>query len=206
MDITMAFGVTLQKCTKGYTIVYMVKTIYRESRKVSEGKITQSSNSDICQITTELLKTASQKLKSGKSDPLLNVTLDFFLNAPPILYDMLTAILRGYITHAHISDFLLVSNLIPIVKDKLADMTSSNNYRSIAISSLVMKIFDWVIILAFSKHLKFDDLQFGYQANVSTSMCTWTAVISLLNHYMNFCRINPGKAFLIQKGYPNRNH
>ena len=89
---------------------------------------------------------------------------------------MLTAILRGYITHAHLSDFLLVSNLIPIVKDKLADVTNSNNYRSLAISSLVMKIFDWVIILAFSKHLKFDDLQFGYQANVSTSMCTWTAV------------------------------
>ena len=35
-----------------------------------EGKITQRSNSDICQITTELLKTASQKLKSGKSNPL----------------------------------------------------------------------------------------------------------------------------------------
>ena len=82
-----------------------------------EGKITQRSNSDIRQITTELLKTASQKLKSGKSDPLLNVTSDFFLNAPPILYEMLTAILRGDITHARVSDFLLVSNLIPIVKD-----------------------------------------------------------------------------------------
>ena len=65
-----------------------------------EGKITQRSNSDICQITTELLKSASQKLKSGKSDPLLNVTSDFFLNAPPILYDMRTAILRGYITRS----------------------------------------------------------------------------------------------------------
>ena len=29
-----------------------------------------------------------------------------------------------------------------IVKDKLADITRSNKYRSIAISSLVMKIFD----------------------------------------------------------------
>ena len=47
-----------------------------------EGKITQRNNSDSCQITTELLKTASQKLKSGKSDPLLNVTSNFFLNAP----------------------------------------------------------------------------------------------------------------------------
>ena len=97
-----------------------MKTTYREdnisrqhieNRGILEGKITQRSSSNICQITTELLKTASQKLKSGKSDPLLNVTSDFFSNAPPILYDMLAIILRGYLAHAHISDFLLVSNL-----------------------------------------------------------------------------------------------
>ena len=113
---------------------------------------------------------------------------------------MLAIILRGYIAHAHISDFLLVSNLIPIVKDKLSDMTSSNNYRSIAISSLVMKIFDWVIILAFSKHLKFDDLQFGYQANVSTSMRTWTAVETITHFIRNgsdvsTCLMDMSKAF-----------
>ena len=171
-----------------------------EDEESIEGKITQRSNSDICQITAELLRTASQKLKSRKSDPLLNVTSDFFLNAPPILCDMLTAILRGYITHAHVSDFLLVSNLIPIVKGKLADVTNSNNYRSIAISSLVMKIFNWVIILAFSKHLKFDDLQFGYQANVSTSMCTWTAVETITHFLRNgsdvfTCLMDMSKAF-----------
>ena len=32
-----------------------------------KGKITQHSNRDICQITAELLRTASQKFKSGKS-------------------------------------------------------------------------------------------------------------------------------------------
>ena len=70
----------------------------------------------------------------------------------------------------------MLSNLIPIVKDKLSDITSSKNYRSIAISSLVMKIFDWVIILAYNQQLHLDDLQFSYQPNVSNSMCTWTAV------------------------------
>ena len=36
-------------------------------------------------------------------------------------------------THAHVSDFLLISMMIPIIKDKLGDHTSSDNYRSIAI-------------------------------------------------------------------------
>ena len=90
--------------------------------------------------------------------------------------------------------------MTPIVTDKLADVTNSNNNRSIAISSLVMKIFDWVIILAFSKHLKFDDLQFAYQANVSTSMCTWTAVETISYFLRNgsdvfTCLMDMSKAF-----------
>ena len=80
--------------------------------------------------------------------------------------------MRPYLIHGHISDFLLISSLLPIIKDKLGDTSVSSNYRSITISSLVMKLFDWVIILLFGDHLELHDLQFSYQANVSTSMCT----------------------------------
>ena len=141
-----------------------------------ENKVNKASLNELNVITPELIKAASQKLKPGKSDHLLKVTSEFFLNAPAILYDLLSITLKSFIIHAHVSDFLLLSSLIPIVKDKLAAITNSNNYRSITISSLVLKIFDWVIILAYNNYLKFDDLQFGYQPNVSTSMCTWIAV------------------------------
>ena len=130
-----------------------------------ESKINKDSLNDLKVITPELIKAASQKLKPGKSDPLLKVTSEFFLNAPDPLYDLLSLILTSFITHDHVSDFLLLSSLIPIVKDKLAATSNSNNYRSIAIISLVMKIFDWVIILAYNKYLQFDNLQFGYQPN-----------------------------------------
>ena len=53
--------------------------------------------------------------------------------------------------------------MIPIIKDKLGDSGSSDNYRSIAISSLIMKIYDLVILSVFSEYLELDDLQFGYQ-------------------------------------------
>ena len=165
-----------------------------------KSKITQTNNQDISPITSELLKTASKKLKSGKSDPLLSLTSDFFVNAPPILYDLLASIMKSYIVHAHVSDFLLLSYLIPIIKDKLGDITSSNNYRSIAISSIVMKIFDWVIILAYNKQLKLDDLQFSYQPNVSTSMCSWMVVETISYFSRNgsdifTCLMDMSKAF-----------
>ena len=70
----------------------------------------------------------------------------------------------------------MISTTIPLVKDKLGDICSSSNYRSIAISSLILKIFDWVILLLHNDHLETDELQFGFQEKMSTSMCTWMAV------------------------------
>ena len=70
----------------------------------------------------------------------------------------------------------MVSTLIPLVKDKLGDITASNNYRSIAHSSLMLKVFDWVVLLLYSEDLKVVELQFGFQQKTYTSMCTWLAV------------------------------
>ena len=97
-----------------------------------ENKVNKASLKEL-NVTPELIKAASQKLKLGKSDPLLKVTSEFFLNVLTILYDLLSRILKSFITHVHVSDFLLLSSLIPIVKEKLAPITNSNNYRSIAI-------------------------------------------------------------------------
>ena len=47
--------------------------------------------------------------------------------------------LRHWI-HGHISNILMLSTLIPVVKDNLGNLCSRDNYRSITISSLVLKI------------------------------------------------------------------
>ena len=73
-----------------------------------ESKVNKASLNDLKVITPELMKAASQKLKPGKSDPLLKLTSEFFLNAPAILYDLLSLILKSFITHDHVSDFLLL--------------------------------------------------------------------------------------------------
>ena len=64
----------------------------------------------------------------------------------------------------------MISTLIPLVKEKMGDITSSDNYRSIAISSLILKVFDYVILDIHGDSLTVDELQFGYQDEISTSM------------------------------------
>lgn len=62
------------------------------------------------------------------------------------------------------------------MKDPLASINISKNYRSVCISSLTVKLMDWVVILLGGEALGLSELQFAYQANCSTSQCTWAAL------------------------------
>ena len=114
---------------------------------------------------------------------MFNFTSDCLINAPDNFFEKLSIIFRSYIIHGYISELLTLSTLVPLIKDKLGSLCSSDNYRSIAISSLILKIFDWVLIILYGDKLHLDDLQFGYQAKCSTNMCTWTAV-ETIDHFM----------------------
>ena len=105
---------------------------------------------------------------------------------------------------------LAICNLLPIIKDKSDD---SNNYRSIAISSVVLELFDWVIILLYRENLRLDALQFSYQPNCSTSVCSWMAIETIFYFLHNnseafICTMDMTKAFdnvkqkLIKRDFP----
>ena len=141
-----------------------------------EKKVNPSSIADVERITPLIVEEAIKHLKNNKTDPVFDLSSDCLKNAPFILCEQLALLFKHFVMHGHISLTLMISALIPLVKDKLGDITASNNYRSIALSSLILKVFDWVVLLLYSDDLKVDELQFGFQQNTSTSMCTWLAV------------------------------
>ena len=64
----------------------------------------------------------------------------------------------------------------------LYQITRLNNFRSVDLSilaitggCLLLKLVDIVILLIDYDKLSFSDLQFAYQTNVSTTVCSWTA-------------------------------
>ena len=69
------------------------------------------------------------------------------------------------------------------MKDNFGDITSSDNYRAIAGGCLILKLLDIFILLLEGDKLSFSELQFAYQANVSTTVCSWavTTVIDFFN-------------------------
>ena len=115
-----------------------------------------TSQADIERINEDLIKEAIRKLKSGKSDALYDYSSDVFINGPPELVTHLTNMIKSFVVHGSVPYFLLLCTLVPIVKDPLGDIQSSANYRAIAISSLVMKLMDWVILLGLSQSTQTD--------------------------------------------------
>ena len=139
-------------------------------------KINFTQLKDVEKVTAKVVKEATGCLKDNKTDPIYSFSSDCLKNGPEVLFDHLSLAIKSYLIHGHMTVFLLLATLVPIIKDKLGSVNSSKNYRSIAISSLILKLIDWIILLLFGDRLQLDDLQFAYQPGCSTTMCTWAAV------------------------------
>ena len=76
------------------------------------------------------------------------------------------------LSHGVAPSGLLLSTIVPVPKDKRGNKSDSSNYRAIAISSILGKLLDSIIIQDQHVSLKTDDLQFGFKENTSTIICT----------------------------------
>ena len=165
-----------------------------------EGCINTDSLSDIDQVTTAVIEDVINEIKPNKNDPVFSFNSNCIKHAPTSLHLHLVNIIKCFLIHGHVSHILLVATIIPLIKDKLGDVESSENYRSIALSSVILKIIDWILMTLFGKKFGLDELQFSYQKNCSTTMCTWLVVESISHFTRNetdvyTCFMDMKKAF-----------
>ena len=156
---------------------------------------------DVQKVTPDLIKEIiCKKIKPNKSDPEYDLTTDNLKNAPFSLFIHLANFFRGILIHGAVNISLLICAIILLIKNKRGATDDSNNYRGIALSSILLKVFDWVVLLLFDKELENDPNQFGYQAESSANMCTWTA-IETVSYFVNrgstvyACLLDYRKAF-----------
>ena len=172
--------------------------------KEVEDTIDERSIDDVNLVTEDIVKEASKHLNDSKSDPSLNFSSDCIKHGTDELFEKLAAVIQSFLIHGHVTYFLILATLVPLVKAKLGNVNSSKNYQTIAISSLVLKLLDWVILILFGTKLGIDDLQYAYQPGVSANMCTWTAVETVSYFLRNggnvlSCLMDMTKAFDLVK-------
>ena len=91
----------------------------REITEKVENLTTPDKLKDVEAVTSDIIKQAAQKLKPGKSDPSYSFSSDCIKHGPEVFYSILSIIYQGFMIHAHITKGLLISTLVPIVKDPM---------------------------------------------------------------------------------------
>ena len=108
-------------------------------------------------------------MKPSKSDVSSSYTSDAILNAPDVFFDYLALVYRSWLIHGTVTLSLLSCAFLPLFKGGLKDPSLTDSYRAIAGSSLLLKLFDNVIILLWGDRLGSDSLQFGFKSGTSTT-------------------------------------
>ena len=144
-----------------------------ELKDILAREILADSSAEADKITGKTVKEAACRMKPRKSDVSQSYTSDAILNAPDIFFDLMALIYRSWLIHGSVTLSLLSCAFLPLFKGGLKDPSLTDSYRAIAGSSLLLKLFDNVILLIWGDRLGTDSLQFGFKSGTSTTECSW---------------------------------
>ena len=77
---------------------------------------------------------------------------------------------------------LMGTTIIPLVKNKCGELFDKNNYRPVAISHLLSKVFGLILLDRCEEYLWTSGNPFGFIANHSTEMCIY-ALHAFIDYY-----------------------
>ena len=84
--------------------------------------------------------------------------------------------------HCYIPQCMINSVIIHLIKNKCGDHTDKNNYRSIALGSIISKVFEHIIAERLEVYPWTNDNQFGFKSGHSTDLCIY-ALTEFIEHF-----------------------
>ena len=181
----------VEEFRKVYSALYNSADTSADMLNIKEtlrGEITNDSIIDVDRLNGKALKEAASRMKPSKSDVSKSFTSDAILNSPDLFFDLIAMVFRSWIVHGTVTLSLLSCAFLPLFKGGLKDPAKTDSYRAIAGSSLLLKLFEYVIIILWGDKLGTDGLQFGFKAGTSTTECSWM-VMEVASYYLR--RGNP---------------
>ena len=88
------------------------------------------------------------------------------------------------IAHGYVPKGFLMSQIVPIPKSGKKSANDINNYRGIALSSVLLKVFDKIVIILHSNVLSTSDVQYGFKKKHFTTQCIFV-LEEIIQYYKN---------------------
>jgi len=151
---------------------------------------------------TELVSNEVSKLKRGKAADIAGLTAEHLLFSHPILLVVLSRLFRLILLCSHVPNGFKLSYIVPVPKPKefMSKSLSYDDFRGIAISPVISKLFEYCFIDRFGSLLVCSQNQFGFKKGSGCSNAIYT-LRKVVDSYVsrgttaNVCSIDLSKAF-----------
>ena len=94
--------------------------------------------------------------------------------------------------HGFLRDSMLSVVLVPVIKNESRRINDSDNYLPAALTSIVSKVVEKVIVNRISQFLLTTCNQFGFKNKLGTDMCIYALIEVLENHRSHNGSMNMG--------------
>lgn len=151
-------------------------------------------------VRTSEIYDAVLKLGNNKACGLDGVTAEHLKYSSYRLCPLLAMCFTGFLTHGLLPDSITSVVLVPVIKDKAAKLNSLQNYRPIALASVISKVLENILYTRLEMYVLTSDNQFGFKKRHGTDMCIY-ALKEIVGKYLNLnssvflCFIDATKAF-----------
>ena len=130
------------------------------------------------------------KLCTGKSYAGF-IRAEHILHGSPKLTVHLHILFNAMLQHSYVPTLLLRGNISPLVKNRDGNVSDSNNYRAITLSSIFIQMYESLQRAKFAYFFPQSDYQFGFKPGVSTSHAIYS-LKKTVDHFTN----NNSRVFL----------
>ncbi len=157
-------------------------------------------HSDGVVIRTEEVCYAIDKLKFNKACGQDRITAEHLKYASQSIAVLLALCFSGLMKHDTLPGSMLSVLLVPVVKNKTGKLTSLDNYRPIALASILSKVLEGILMDRLAEYIVSTDNQFGFKNKHGTDLCIY-ALKEIVHRYRSrnstvfMCFLDASKAF-----------
>ena len=159
-----------------------------------------SSSYDSVKVHNSEIFEIIKSLELNKSCGMDGIQAEHLKYASSKLIPLLSMCLSSMFVHGFLPQTLMSIILVPIIKNKAGNVNSRDNYRPIALASVLSKLIEKVILNRTEHLLTTSHNQFGFKKKHGTDQCVYVLkeAISLyksLNSCLTICFLDASKAF-----------
>ena len=117
------------------------------------------SSEHVPRISASIICEKVKELKHGKAKGHDGLQAEHLTYSSPKLFAFLSMLFNSIIVHSYLPEAIMHTIIIPIIKDSKGDVTSKDNYRPIANTTIFLKLFEIILLSMYKQNLSTTDNQ-----------------------------------------------